>query len=107
MLILKLRSHLLTAEPRTTPVTYRDDPGRSGVKLLLRSALCGNSQLTTTHPGCAPDHPGRAQAKLRFMPVLPRSFPDDAGRAPVDPGRAQDDAGRAPVEPRLIENARK
>jgi hypothetical protein len=48
--------------------------------------------------------------KLRFMPVLPWSFPDDAGRAPVDtsrapadPGRALDDPGKAPVEPRWIE----
>jgi hypothetical protein len=61
-----------------------------------------------------PDHPGRAQVKLWFMPVLTWSFLDDAGRAPVDqgrapvdPGRTQDDFGRATViRTQWIENGK-
>jgi hypothetical protein len=41
---------------------------------------------------------GRAKVKLRFMPVLPRSFPDDVDRALVGPSRAQNDPGSAPVD---------
>jgi hypothetical protein len=90
-----------------TPGRAQDHPGKlpgwSGtirVKLLLRSHLprqhYGSSQLTTQDAL-------RAQVKLRFMSVLPRSFPDDAGRAPVDQGRAPVDPGRAPAEPRKIQ----
>jgi hypothetical protein len=48
-------------------------------------------------------HPDRAQMKLRFMPVLPRSFPDDTDRAPVDTGRDPVDPGRGAVKPRTFQ----
>jgi hypothetical protein len=101
---VKLRSHFLPVEPRTTLVSYWDDLGRSGDKLLLRSHLplqhYGNSKLT---PRMRPDHPGRAKVKLRFMPVLRRMFPDDPGALSqlyIIPQIIPFCAGRATVLPR-------
>jgi hypothetical protein len=74
---LKLKSHLLSAKPRTTPVSYWDDPGRSGVKLLLRSHLprqhYGNCQITTK------DAPGPSRQS-------PSEDTVHVGASSVDPG---------------------
>jgi hypothetical protein len=116
---VKLRSHLLPAEPRTIPVSYRDKPGRSGVKLLLWSHLprqhYGNFQITIEDAlriiqaeprwsyGSCRCFPGRSrmtleeprltQAEPRSIQVEPRQSPGQSrqslGRTPVDSKRAK------------------
>jgi hypothetical protein len=119
--LIKLRSHLPTAEPRTIPVSYRDDPGRSVVKLLLRSHLprqhYGSSQLTTKDAlRIIQAEPRWSYGSCRCFPGRSRMTPEEPRLTKAEPrsiqaelrqsrGRSRQSPGRTPVDckrPKMI-----
>jgi hypothetical protein len=98
-------THLPPAEPRTTLVSYWDDWGQSGMKLLLRSHLprqhYGNSQLTTQ------DGLQTIKADDRWSYSSRRCFHGRSRITPAEPWLTQAEprsiqAVSAPAKPRTI-----